>query len=173
MAENGKNELNPRQALFVEGIVAGKSLVDAYMDAGYETQKKYAYRPASRLVRNSLVIAELDNRLFDQKRTAEQRLGSMVDGATNVYIKILKLDPNANDRLWELQRRVADDVFDRIGAKPADQLNVTGEVKHTVTFEDMIVHARRIKDDRKRQDERSGGTNDEGAESDLDDAGNV
>ena len=122
------SNLNARQLKFVENVESGMSLAAAYRAAGYKSKDSAVYANASALVRNHKVIQELDSRIFGRKRTAEQRLGVMVDGATNCYVKILKLDPGDDSRLWELQRKVASDVFDRIGLKPKKQVENSGEV---------------------------------------------
>ena len=122
------DKLNPRQMKFVEGIETGMTLADAYRKAGYKSSDRTVYSNASQLVRNPKVIQELDNRLFGRKRAAEQRLGGMVDGATNCYLKILKLRPGEDSKLWELQRKVSSDVFDRIGLKPKEQVEHSGEI---------------------------------------------
>jgi hypothetical protein len=136
--------LNARQLRFVEGVEAGKSMAKAYRDAGYECAEEYSYAMASRLIRNEKIIAELDNRLFGRKRTAEQRFGGMLDGATNVYLAILKLIPGDNAQLWELQRKVAADIFDRTECKPLQKilLQHSGQIEHTLTLEDIIRHDR-------------------------------
>jgi len=132
------NKLNPRQTKFIEGIEEGMSLADAYRKAGYKSSDRTVYSNASQLVRNPKVVEELDRRLFSRKRAAEQRLGGMVDGATNCYVKILKLSPGEESKLWELQRKVSADVFDRIGLKPKEQVEHSGEVKVHITFMDIV-----------------------------------
>lgn len=130
------DRLNPRQMKFVEGIDRGMSLTDAYRKAGYK-EGPGIYTDASRLLRNAKVLAELDDRLFASKRTAQQRFGGMQDGSTNAYIKILKMNPGEdNVQLLALQQRVASDVFDRSGHKPKEELEVSGEV--SVTLIDVL-----------------------------------
>jgi len=125
-------KLNPRQMKFVEGIDSGQSLVGAYREAGY-TKNKTAYAGASQLLRNPKVLAELDDRLFCRNRTAQQRFGPMQDGATNIYIKILKMEATAdNVQLLALQQKVASDVFDRSGHKPKEQVEYSGGFKINV-----------------------------------------
>ena len=123
------NKLSVQQVRFVEGIEAGMSLVDAYMNAGYKSQRKTAYQNASALIRNPKVIEELDKRMTERKRTAQQRLSSMIDGATNCYIRILKLEAKSNEKLLELQRKVAFDVFDRNAVKPKIDHELVGSLK--------------------------------------------
>ena len=58
------DKLNPRQMKFVDGIEKGRSLVDAYLGAGYKdgTGKR---NDASRLLRKAVILAELDRRISD------------------------------------------------------------------------------------------------------------
>jgi len=137
------SKLNPRQMKFVEGIDGGKSLVDAYIAAGYKNSKT-SYVSASQLLRNPKVIAELDDRLFTRKRTASQRFGGMIDGSTNIYIKILKMDANENPQLLSLQQKVASDVFDRSGMKPKQEVELSGEV--SISLIDVLRAGREMKE---------------------------
>ncbi|KKN41986.1 hypothetical protein LCGC14_0717900 [marine sediment metagenome] len=141
-----KNErLNPRQMKFVEGIDSGMSLADAYRKAGYK-EGPGIYADASRLLRNGKVLAELDDRLFVSKRAAQQRFGKMQDGSTNVYVKILKMEPTEKDvQLLSLQQKIASDVFDRSGHKPPEQIEHSGEVG--VNFLDVIMERKRQAED--------------------------
>ena len=136
-----EKDLNPRQMKFVEGIEAGMSLADAYQQAGYKSTDDARYSNASRLIRNDKIIKELDDRLFGRKRAAQQRLGGMVDGSTNAYLKILKLAANDDARLLELQRRVATDVFNFIGLKPKEQVEHSGEVN--INMLDLIMERKK------------------------------
>ena len=120
-------ELSIKHKLFVDGIQAGKSLAQAYIDAGYNVKRNSAYESGSRLLRNVKIIAELQSRFENNKIRLENVLSSMGDGAQNVYTRILRLDAGTNEKLLELQRRVAVDVFDRMGMKPVEK----GEVKHS------------------------------------------
>ena len=122
-------ELSIKHKLFVDGIQAGKSLVQAYLDAGYKTKKESAYTQASNLIRNHKIIAELQNRFENNRIRLENVLSSMGDGAQNVYTRILRLDAGTNEKLLELQRRVAVDVFDRMGMKPVEKQRVEGEIR--------------------------------------------
>jgi hypothetical protein len=120
--------LKPRQRKFVDNIEAGTmSLVDAYVEAGYKDSRS-KYSGASELLRKPNIVDELDRRLFNRKRMAEQRFGNMIDGSTNVYVRILKLDPKDDPKLMELQRKVAVDVFDRGGLKPPENIDHTGKM---------------------------------------------
>jgi len=125
------DRLTSNQLRFVEGIEEGKSLIDAYISAGYK-ESPASYSGASRLLRNVKILAELDDRLFTRKRTAQQRFGRMQDGSTNVYINILKREPGENIQLLALQQKVASDVFDRTGHKPPEEVKHTGSMELTL-----------------------------------------
>lgn len=133
--------LNPHQLRFVEAIEAGKGIGEAYLYAGYKAKKGNQYTMGSRLIRNVKVVAELDNRMFGRRKAAHQRFASMVDGATNVYIRILKMDAGTNEKLLALQAKISSDVFDRIGLKPKDEHQVDGTIDHTVSMVDLIKRA--------------------------------
>lgn len=127
-------KLNPRQRKFVENIEEGMSLIDAYIGAGYKDKKPGVYSCASQLFRNPKILEEFDNRLFGRKRAAQQRFGGMTDGSTNVYIKILKLKADLDPKLLELQRKVAEDVFDRMGLKPKQEVEHSGAMSISPVF---------------------------------------
>ena len=134
------NDLNPRQMKFCDNTEQGMSLVQAYIQAGYKDSDA-AYSSASDLLRNPKILAEMDNRLFARKRSAQQRFGSMIDGSTNVYINILKRDAGDNMQLLALQQRVASDVFNRMGLKPKDAVEHSGQFG--VTLLDVIRERRK------------------------------
>lgn len=122
-------KLNPRQQKFVDNIMKGMSLVNAYREAGYHGKGHSDYSNASRLIRNDKVLAELKARIETRREVVSARLMSITDGATNAYIKILKLDARDNASLIEIQRKVAQDLLDRIGLKPEENIRHSGDMR--------------------------------------------
>lgn len=106
----------------------GMSLAKAYREAGYTGRHPSDWSNASRLIRNDGVLAELKAQIEARRNTVEARLMSITDGATNAYVNILKLDAGNNDKLIEIQRKVAQDLFDRAGLKPVERLEHRGDV---------------------------------------------
>ena len=129
-----ESKLNPRQLKFVDNILTGSmTLVDAYRKAGY-SNKGDPWAAASRLYRNVNILEEIESRLTSHKDSVRARLHKLTDASTNVYIRILGIE-SENDRVMEVQRRIAVDVLDRIGLKPEDNQNVKGVLK--IVFEDV------------------------------------
>ncbi len=95
------------------------------------------------MLRNTNILEELDNRIETRRKSVSARLMSITDGATNAYIKILNIKAKEqvgkdkkgepeyryNDKLIEIQRKVAYDLFDRAGLKPVEETNVTGSIE--------------------------------------------
>jgi len=123
-------KLNIRQRKFIDNVMKGMSLAKAYREAGYSNKHPTDYSNASRLIRNDKILAELKERIEAHREAVSARLMSITDGATNAYIKILKLDAGDNAALIEIQRKVAQDLFDRAGLKPKEkqEVELTGEL---------------------------------------------
>ena len=161
MAENEKNELNPRQSKFVEGVISGKSIVDAYRAAGYKGKEdgNSVYACASEIFRKPRVKEEFEKRMEDKKAQAAVHLDSMIDGAKNIFIRIEKLDASncegVDSRILEIQRKTALDVFKLNGLKPPDKTELSGKVDHNVTFIDFLKEARRRKEAVEEDDNRT------------------
>ena len=140
---SNKKKLNARQMLFVDNVMQGMSLAKAYQEAGYNAKGYSVYSCSSDLLRNTNILEELDNRIETRRKSVSARLMSITDGATNAYIKILNIKAKEqvgkdkkgepeyryNDKLIEIQRKVAYDLFDRAGLKPVEETNVTGSIE--------------------------------------------
>jgi hypothetical protein len=118
-----KPKLNPRQMKFVDGIEKGMSLVQAYLEAGYDTSRDNAYALSSRMIRNVKILAELDQRMSDRRTAVSQRLSGMSDLSTNIYIKIMQIKSD-DPEILRLQQKTASDVLDRNGHKPKEQIDL-------------------------------------------------
>lgn len=132
-----KDKFNPRQMKFVDGIEKGMSLVDAYLKAGYKAKKENGsiYTAASALFRKVHILAELAKRRSNRKDTVDQRLSTMSDLSTNVYIKIMQIDSD-DPEILRLQQKTASDILDRNGHKPKEEVEHSGEVD--VNLIDML-----------------------------------
>ena len=138
-------KLNPRQLKFVENILSGDmTLVDAYRKAGY-SDKGDPWTCASRLHRNADILEEIESRLSSHTDGVRARLHKLTDASTNVYIRILKIE-SENDRVMEVQRRIAVDVLDRIGLKPVEKVKMDANVQGQISLGDIVVYARHQKD---------------------------
>lgn len=111
-----------RQMKFIDNLFLGMSLVKAYKGAGYKGRGKSDYSDSSRLLRKANILAELKTRIEAHRETVSARLMTITDGATNAYIRILKLKARNNAALIEIQRKVAQDLFDRAGLKPVERM---------------------------------------------------
>jgi len=121
--------LNVRQMNFVDNVMQGMSLAKAYQEAGYNAKGYSVYSCSSDLLRNANILEELNRRIETRRQAVSARLMSITDGATNAYIKILKIKPKDNDRLLEIQRKVAHDLFDRAGLKPVEESKLSGSIE--------------------------------------------
>lgn len=122
-----KSKLNIRQIKFIDNLFLGMSLVKAYREAGYKGRGKSDYSDSSRLLRKANVLAELKARIEAHRETVSARLMTITDGATNAYIRILKLKAGNNPALIEIQRKVAQDLFDRAGLQPVVKVALGGD----------------------------------------------
>lgn len=129
-----KDGLNVRQMKFVDGIMQGMTLIDAYTYAGYKSKPKSqsAYTTSSQLLRNPKILEELRSRIESHKRSLQAQFVSLADAARSVYSSILQLKAGDNDKLLELQRKVAEDMFDRMGTKAEEKVKHSGQLD--VTF---------------------------------------
>ena len=66
---NGSKPLAPRQELFVENVLRGSSLTDAYIRAGYS--QRSANRGASRLASQPAVSREIEARKASYRRAGK------------------------------------------------------------------------------------------------------
>ena len=140
-----EDKLNPRQLKFVDNILSGNmKLVDAYVNAGYK-KSDASYTAASRLFRNVQILEEIESRLSAHKESVRARLYKLTDASTNVYIRILGIK-SENDRVMEVQRRIAVDVLDRVGLKPVEKVKMDANVQGQISLGDIVVYARHQKD---------------------------
>jgi hypothetical protein len=129
-----KERLNPRQMLFVDGIEKGMSQVEAYLAAGYDGGKDNhsAYSYSSQLFTNPKIVAELYKRVSNRKAGVRQRLSTMSDMATNLYIKIMSIKSD-DPEIMRLQQKTASDILDRNGHKPKEEIEHTGDISISVS----------------------------------------
>lgn len=76
----GKNVLNNRQRLFISNLVAGMNQTDAYLNAGYKTNRAGAGVAASNLLGNEVIQDELDRLLGERKIDNNGGGGGDVEG---------------------------------------------------------------------------------------------
>lgn len=82
--------LSARESIFVEEVHSGKKFVQAYINAGYESNAKTAYKEASRLVRKPHIQKAL-RILKTQLRTSYQ---AERDEIVQQLVAITRADPN-------------------------------------------------------------------------------
>ena len=74
---NGTKPLPPRQELFIEKVLDGRSMTDAYVQAGYSPQS--ANRGASRLAAQPRIAHEIESRKASVRHTGKMERSEMLD----------------------------------------------------------------------------------------------
>ena len=123
-----KEKLNPRHELFIEGVLAGKTQTQAYIDAGYS--EKYADSNASKLTGNHRILQEIErrqsereeaNKIIDQRARAELHAKK-----GKVLAKLVDLALNADSEMVSCMACRA--FLDMAGMKE-EKVEVSGEIK--------------------------------------------
>lgn len=91
-----KTALSPRQNRFVEKVVSGDTLTDAYLEAYPNSAKAGARRSASRLMTNVDIVQEIERRKADAARAAQvneqQIIGELIRVAFGSIGEVLDSD---------------------------------------------------------------------------------
>jgi len=121
------NKLNIRQLRFIDNLFLGKSQKQSYLEAGY--QGKNADVQASKMVRNSKIIEEINRRLNDINIKNRVRLSRISEFALSELLTLLK----NNDVDYKTKLEAIINSLDRSGLKPTEDINLklSGEVKVT------------------------------------------
>jgi hypothetical protein len=121
-----KKKLNPNQAKFVKLLTAGgMSRAQAYSKAYGQKNLVTARITAYQLIAtNPNVKAEIDRILEEGLAAARERLSSEAD---NTVDKLLFLRDGGNKE-YTVQLGACKDILDRIGMKPKEQVEHSGEV---------------------------------------------
>ncbi len=138
MADKCKG-LNPKQAKFVSLYTGGgMSRSEAYMEAyGQENQDTARKNAASLIVSNCDVKAEIDRILGGTLDRVKERFLAEADETVDKYFDLRAM---ANPE-YAIQLRVCLDHLDRIGFKPVEQIEHSGEVQ--VNLMDIILERKR------------------------------
>ena len=119
------SNINPKQRKFIDGVLAGKTLVSAYREAGYKAKSDVsAWTSASQIFRNVKVQAEFKRQMDQQKAIDELRLDRI---RSEALVEIHKLVRSAtNDEKVKLD--AIKDVLDRAGLKPVERIEHSGQM---------------------------------------------
>lgn len=119
-------KLNPRQAKFVKLYTGGgMSRAQAYMAAYGQKDESVARRDAANLiVSNSVVKAEIDRILDTQVARVQERLLAEADATVDQYFLLRDMGNSE----YSVRLRACIDHMDRIGLKPVEQVEMSGEV---------------------------------------------
>ncbi len=117
--------MNPNRKKFIRGILSGKSRIDAYMEAYGTENRDYASKAASRLLmKNDEVRAELRERLDTALDEAQQMLELEAIDSVKCIVKLR----GRSDKDDNVKLRAAQDILDRAGLKPKEQVEHSGDM---------------------------------------------
>lgn len=120
-------KFNIRHLKFIEGVVEGLSLKQAYVDAGYKDGST-VYSNAHMLSIEPKIAAEIERRrqlLHDQ---ILRKLEKLAEKSVRVYDELLDSAKETKERV-----AIAKDILDRVGFKPREQVEVASDItiKHS------------------------------------------
>jgi len=126
MGNNTKKKLNPKQAKFVRLYTGGMTRADAYMAVYDCTDRESARKKAHRLiVTNGDVKAEID-RILDEG--LEHAIEILRVAGTDTVTRLIELRDMGNKE-YTVQLAACKDILDRIGLKPPEKIEHSGEIR--------------------------------------------
>ena len=125
--------LTPQQENFVNNLVQGMSIIDAYKKAGYKGNGGSSYASASRLVRNVKIKDEIKARLWDGSIQVKALTPKAIETVLFILdLSVYDVDGKLNLGALRLKWEVVKDVFDRSGLKPELVARLVGDEKQPI-----------------------------------------
>lgn len=132
------DQLNENQKRFIEHRLSGMGRVDAYMKAYDCDNRVSATANVCRLmIRNDNVKAELDRRLNECISEAMETLRTEANRSAEAVATIRDM----GNKEYTVRLAAAKDILDRVGLKPTDKHEHSGQIEHIVTLQDVILQS--------------------------------
>ena len=116
--------MNAKQAKFVEYFLLGNNQTDAYMLAYGSKNKDYARKAGSRLMTNGDIRQAIDEALDSGVWLAGSILRREAPSAAET---VCELKDMGNSQ-YNVRLQAAKDILDRVGLKPKDEVDHSGDV---------------------------------------------
>lgn len=132
-------KLKPRQARLLEGLIEGKSVRAAALDAGYSPNT--AQHPSD--VLDTVAMREAMSRLIASPEKIAQRINEGLDATETIFAKFEgRITDSVNVIAWGERRMYADLAAELKGLKPSQKIEhggtVTSEMRVTWVNVDAI-----------------------------------
>lgn len=152
------SDLDKRELKFLEGVLAGKSQTQAYLDAGYDCTRESAAALASKKMKSDKIQKAMQELQEPKKNFGRAIIAENIYAAIDTILDVMTSDKDVTNSKQKL--KAAFGLLDRAGITPVQKSELMGkvDVKKQFTQEEQMQIGEALKrlDEIDREEEEDG-----------------